>query len=524
MHALSLRRSAPILALATIVATSFAPSEVRAAGEYQVGAATRLIHPDAPGSPLAPGTAVQRGGNGLGDGSHIVSQTIGAGSAAAYAGEPLSARAVVIDDGIEAVAMVTVETQGMFVAYQRGIPGLGDIAAQVEDATDGGLRADHIVISNDHTHSGPDLIGAWGFVPDDYARFVAAQTRDAIIAAYEAREAATLVAGADAAPDIIYNMNCTEALNQSGNTGAPNNLCNPRLDKKDSYVRVMQARSTAEDAHVITTVLAFAAHATLGGGSGLHGDWPQFMSQKLSVTYGGVGIAIEGAVGATQPCRPFCGFTDKARYGPSLPSDRKGAYTFMLSWHTARALATSVAVDGPVRGVKGFIRHEVENPLLYALVTHGDAIGAPIARSLDAPWVVGNTVLTLTSALRVGNVLINGAPGEAYANIPAGVEAALAVDPRLHWTLGLADDQLGYLIAPVEAYPAVLAEAAVNDNTIFNISLTVGDHVMCAQTRLSRSIGFGPSDPVVAATLADPRCAAWDVFDLAADTAEGRAR
>lgn len=81
---------------------------------------------------------------------------------------------------------------------------------------------------------------------------------------------------------------------------------------------------------------------------------------------------------------------------------------------------------------------------------------------------------------------------------------------------------LGYLIAPVEAYPAVLAEVAVNDNSIFNISPTIGDHVMCAQTRISRELGFGPSDPVSLATTADPRCTAWDAADLAADAAEDR--
>ena len=51
---------------------------------------------------------------------------------------------------------------------------------------------------------------------------------------------------------------------------------------------------------------------------------------------------------------------------------------------------------------------------------------------------------------------------------------------RVHFPLGLANDQLGYLISPAEAWPMVAVEVAVNDNSIFNVSQTIGDYVMCA--------------------------------------------
>jgi hypothetical protein len=90
------------------------------------------------------------------------------------------------------------------------------------------------------------------------------------------------------------------------------------------------------------------------------------------------------------------------------------------------------------------------------------------------------------------------------------VSEATNVPATRHWTLALADDQLGYLIAPVEAYPAIAAQVAVNDNPIFNISPTVGDHVMCTQIRMSRAVGFTymPAVP-------DVRCPIWDAVDAA---------
>jgi hypothetical protein len=364
------------------------------------------------------------------------------------------------------------------------------------------------VISNDHTHSGPDLIGAWGFVPDEYAIFIAHQTRDAIVEAFESREEATLTAGADNAPDIIYNQTCTEALNQADDAEYPNNVCDPFSESKDAWVRVLQARAV-DDGGVIATMVAFAAHATLGGGSGLHGDWPQFLSDALTQEFGGIGLAFQGAVGRTQPCRPRCGYTDRSRPGYDAP-DRKTAYMTYLLYHVRRSLLGAPAVDGPVTASKAFVRHSVENPILFGLVTNGATVGAPIARSLDAPWTVGNTVMTVVSATRVGNQLILGAPGEAYPNIPAMVAEATNLPLQRTWTLGLADDQLGYLIAPSEAYPAIASQIAVNDNALFNVSPTIGDHVACTQIRLAGAVGFPTS-------MFRPqlRCPAFDALDAA---------
>lgn len=506
---MSRRLIALLNVIASIIVVAQLPSH--ATGQtYKVGAAVRRIDPDAPGSPLAPGTAVRVGGNGLGDGSSPVSQAIGAAGTRADAGDHVSARAIVIDDSTTPVAMVTVETQGMFAAYQRGIPGLIDIAKEASAQTSGALPADNIIISNDHTHSGPDMIGAWGFVPDDYAKFIGAQIVAAIVEAFNSRRDATITAGADYTPDLIYNQTCTEALNQDADATYPNTVCTPTQDDKDAWLRVLQARD-ASTGDVVATMMSYAAHATAGGGNGLNGDWPEFMSERMTAAYGGVGLAFEGAVGRTQPCRPRCGYTDRATPGYDLP-DRKSAYTTMLSYHVGRALLNAPPVNGDIKVAKTFIRHEISNPGLFALTQNGGVIGSPIARSLDAPWTIGNTVRTPVSAIKLGDLLINGAPGEAYPNIPFGVAEALNVPIQRKWSLGLADDQLGYLIAPSEAYPLILAQSAVNDNALFNVSPTIGDHVMCAQIRLSAAV-LGLPGPV----RTDPHCPAWDAFDTPGD-------
>ena len=337
---------------------------------------------------------------------------------------------------------------------------------------------------------------------------------DAIEAAYAARRPATIVAGADAAPDLIYNMTCTEALNQDPESNFPNNICTPFEDQKDVWMRVLQARDASTGA-VITTVASYAAHATLGGGSGVHGDWPQFLSEALTATYGGVGIAIQGTNGRTQPCRPRCSFTDASKPGYEI-EDRRTAYTTMLMYHVGKAVTGAPPVNGPVAAAKAMIRNEAVNPFLLVLLLRGEAVGAPIQRSRKAPWLVGNTIGTFVSAVRIGDLLISGSPGEPYPNIAAGVSEATNVPAQRHWTLALTDDQLGYLIAPIEGYPAVAAQIAVNDNAIFNVSPTIGDHVMCAQIRLARAVGFS-YEPLIP----DPRCLIWDAIDSLGDPLGG---
>jgi hypothetical protein len=50
---------------------------------------------------------------------------------------------------------------------------------------------------------------------------------------------------------------------------------------------------------------------------------------------------------------------------------------------------------------------------------------------------------------------------------------------------------------------------AVNDNIIFNVSPTIGDHVMCSDISLALQIGFAGASPAT--------CAPYDAADRAGD-------
>ena len=463
---------------------------------YLVGAATADITPDG---------AVNLGGFGLGDGTVIPDAIVGRGGYGAAKNERIAARAMVFDDGQRSIAIADIETQGMFAAYEDGAYGLSDMAAQVAKDIPG-LPADHILIASDHTHSGPDTIGAWGGPPPGYLQYIHDQTVKAIEQAYASRRLADVRAGHSDAADLIYNQSCTEALNQSKEpdyTG-PDVCATPG---KDGMVRVVQA--TAPGGGVVATYMAYAAHATAGGGDGLHGDWPQFLSDAMTAKFGGVGVAMEGANGGTQPCRAACAFTDPSNPGYNAP-DRKTAIVTNYLAHVDDALAHAAPVRGRVDAAQAYIREAITGPAVLALFTAGGHTGTKLLRSHEPPWVNGETIRTVTSALRVGGVLFSGTPGEGFPAIGEGVRDAVG-DEQEVLQLGLANDQLGYLIAPVRYVPIIAAEVPVNDNIIFNVSPTIGDHVMCSDIALALKIGFSGASPA--------SCAPYDAADAAGDPA-----
>ncbi len=463
--------------------------------DYLVGAATRDITPQG---------VVNLGGFGLGDGSVIPNAVVGRGGRDQAKGERIKVRAMVVDDGRTAVAVADIEVQGWFAAYEYGKQGLSDMAAAIA-ARVKRLPVGHIVIASDHSHSAPDTLGVWGGPSNGYLDLVKVQVVAAVEQAYAGRAYASLSAGHSDAGDLVYNQSCSEALNQSKTPdyAGPSVCATPG---KDGLVRVVQA-TTPSGRHPLTWMV-YAAHATAGGGNGLHGDWPQFLSDAMSRRYGGVGLAMVGALGGTQPCRPSCAFTKPTNPGYTV-KDRKAAVVLNYSAHVAAALASAVPVHGPVAAAQGFIREPIAGPTVAALFTAGKHAGAELLRSHEPPWVNGQTIRTVVGALRIGSVVVAATPGEAFPAIRQAVQDAVGAGAQEVISLGLAGDQLGYLISPVSYVPVIAAEVPVNDNIIFNVSPTIGDHVACADITLVSRLGL---------TVAAPAgCAPYGVEDAAGD-------
>jgi hypothetical protein len=436
---------------------------------YLVGAASRSINPDPDGT--FAGQPVYLGGYGIGGGSPVLEGRPATG----ILGDGISVRAFAVSDGQHPFAIADIETQGWFVAVKNGPYGLLDMRKQVEQRTGGALPAEDVVIQSDHSHSGPDPMGVWGGVPDEYMRYISDRTVEAIVAAYSSMRPARLYYGTAPGRDLLSNQFDYDEANQV----------------VDSDVRVLQARGDGPP----ITLLNFSAHATVLGSSNtkVSGDWVQAANPLLEQRFGGQAVTVVGTLGRTQPADRSC--ADPT----AIDADAQNLckihdYAARVADRAAEAVANAQPIQGdPVVAARSYLVEDVSsNALILGLEYGGSAVGVPLNRAETPPWLTGNVLGTVTASARIGNVLLSSGPGEMYPQIP--LKVAATVPARGYMTAGLANDQLGYLIAPFEAYPEPIRRSFFNqrgdevspidnDNYFFNVSHTMGERVTCSLLR-----------------------------------------
>jgi hypothetical protein len=397
--------------------------------------------------------------------------------ATGFLGDGLHVRAFAVSDGKHGAAIADIESQGWFVAQRDAPYGLLDMRRAVEERTGGALKASAVVVQSDHSHGGPDGLGVWGGVPVEYRKLVFDRTVDAIVEAYRTRREGRLYYGTAPGRDLLSNQFDYDKANEV----------------VDSDVRVLQARDRRGRPFV--TLLDFSAHATVlgSGNTKATGDWVQAANPLLAKRFGGEAVTVVATLGRTQPADRGCrtpGLTGDAASLCSLDD-----YASRVVDRAAEAAASARPLTGqPFVGGRSYLIRDVSsNPLLLGLLVGGAPIGAPLNRSLGQPWLTGNVIGTVAASMRIGDLLMSAFPGEAYPQIAFKV-ADVARDAKGFMTAGLANDQLGYLIAPYEAYPEPIRRSFFNqrgdeispidnDNYFFNVSHTMGERLTCAALR-----------------------------------------
>jgi hypothetical protein len=457
-----------VLVLAGLAATA----EAKLAKPYLVGAASRSINPDPDGT--FAGQPVYLGGYGIGGGSPVFAGRPATG----VLGEGLSVDAFAVSDGRTPFVIADVESQGWFVALKNGPYGLLDMRKEVERRTGGALPAENVVIQSNHSHSGPDPLGVWGGVPEEYLQYVTNRTVEAIVAAHQSMVPATLYYGTADGRDLLSNQFDYDEANRG----------------VDSDVRVLQARSPKSKKPLVT-LLNFSAHTTVlgSGNTKVSGDWVQAANPLLEQRFGGKGVTVVATLGRTQPSDRGC--ADPAAVTAEAQDLCKiRDYAARVVDRAAQAAASAQPLTGlaSVAAHSYLVEDVSTNALILGMEYAGDPIGIPLMRAMTPPWLTGNVLGTVTATARIGDVLLSSGPGEMYPQIAAKV--AELVGARGHMTAGLANDQLGYLIAPFEAYPEPIRRSFFNqrgdevspidnDNYFFNVSHTMGDRVTCSLLR-----------------------------------------
>ena len=487
-------------------------------------------------------------------------------------GDGSHSRAFAVSDKKATVVLAQIETQGYFNAYKQGPFGENEIrkdaatqiAALVGPKTAPAPTASSIVVDSDHSHGGPDTAGVWGGVPTSYLKMVHDQTVKAIVDAWQAMKPATLTygiahAGVSGNFGLYPPQECIDAGKPdcNGVSGADWLLHNqfstdPANKVMDDEIRVFQARDAKDKDKVLATYVNYASHPTVLDDDNIKvtGDYVGRLNLAMEQAFGGFAMDQVGTLGREQPERATC---DDPSITPADPdhADATPAFALCELDNYAKRVVTKIKAavspqhaqqltGQPIVAMNSyFLSDTTTNGVLLAGEYAGQAIGAPFGRANNAPWYTGTNLGTTVYTGRIGPVLVTGGPGEMYAQIWQRVLETAACAPALCGELadhsitsvmniGTAGDFLGYIIAPLEAYPQPMESSAIstgngdcgngvpapagicpkpigNDNYFFNVSHTFGERLTCDFLR-------GADDILQKGTTywgSYPRCAAF---------------
>src|SRR4051794_11617594 len=393
--------------------------------------------------------------NGLADGVHV--------------------RSVVIGDGKHAIALAQIETQGYYAAYKQGPFGITEIrkhaAAQIAALHGSAIDAGAIVVDSNHSHSGPDTAGVWGGVPTSYLKLVHDQTVKAIVEAWRQMRPSVLSygvahAGVNGEAQYPPTDHSDWLLTNDFDTDPANQVM-------DDEVRVLQARDP-DTGEVVGTYSNFSAHPTVLGSDNrlVTSDYPGRLSLMIAKTFGGFGFDQVATLGRTHSTHGGC---DTASFpGEADSLCQLDTFSKRVMVKVQEALAVAKPFTGkPVVAMNSYLLNDpTTSAVLAGIVYAGQVIGAPAGRAPNAPWYTGNILGTSVFSGRIGNVLVNGGPGEMYPQIVQKVrDLVLADNPdgiKGVMNIGTAGDFLGYIIAPLEAYPEPAFQSVASHETDCN--------------------------------------------------------
>ncbi len=405
-----------------------------------------------------------------------------------HVADPVGARALVVGNGHQTIAIEVVDQEGLFDVYQQ------QIRARV--ARDG-YHLNNIFISATHDESAPDSLGLGGVtattsgVNSYWTAYMVRQSALAIEQAYKKLRPARI-----RYTEVLEPANVRQCWSSY-----------PFVD--DEHVPVLEA--VTPSGKVIATLASVSQHAeTLGFNGGtplldaqnawISADWVSFFRDTLQRRLGGVGIEMAGSVGSVESPEVYAatiGRTPQAFLDASHPAGCRTLFNAGSTPDLAGMLHTPLGYNGETRayGVdmagsviaalrSGSYRLSRSNviwgrrsnicvPLDNALFAFGASLGVFAARpgynancTVPAPILAngssaGQALLSQVAAFQIGDGEFLALPGEVFpfTYLRGFLGPQDMPDPRKAlppWLLphmhtpfrfidGLAEDMIGYI-------------------------------------------------------------------------------
>lgn len=390
------------------------------------------------------------------------------------------ARAVVIDDGTNKIAMASVDLVG-YVFYGRYY-GFDKAQAQVDPT----LGIDAFIYSSTHQHEGPDTLGLWGFFEfadgkfPRYLQFVDRQVARAINqAGAEAALKPVTVAAATTDPTMAPTLRGLQVR-----TG-----CRPPWFF-DQELRAM--RFVGEDGMTVATLINWSTHpeSLEDQNTEVSSDFVHYIRERVEDELGGTAVYFTGDLGAAEIVGDTCvGGADPHEDDGSNPFDDRSNIgherTAALGNIVGDAVVELLRDVEPVESAGLEVQTSQyyiagENTSLSFANAQGildldmerfDVANCPPGTGICAP--VTQHVVTLQDEDGAPLVQLATAPGEIFPELFYGVaehkrtdcpeaDTGLPLEPSLRdgmtaphrWLIGLSPDEYGYIVPGYDFYPS----------------------------------------------------------------------
>jgi hypothetical protein len=473
----------------------FAAKPKSEAGLFQVGTATVDITPKKP----------------MADGGYGSDYIVTGG-----AHDPLQVRAFFIGHGKNAVAFVSVDSQGWFAAYQS--PNVGDgaddartDAAKALAAKGYEVNASNIVLSATHSHAAPTLMGIWGHTEPGYLHHVRVAAVKAVLKAASHTHEAELWSATGTIHDLVSQMQGTD---QTAGFSV------------DQQLPILWARQPGTGATIATyaDVPVHADEFDATENNQWSADYPGFVRNRLGQLLGGTSVIAVATLGRQETIGNEPHYNEVEKQGTFVTDAILSALT-----HAHPITDTTLATDNVP-----FTTEASNFGLMAAMSCNhiAQGFGCPggllepktnhhkgtwdwrevggiftINRSIQAPYFNAEeeTVGSSTTVARIGNQVYATVPGEGFAEVTEALERIFSASPGIEaaHVIDEGSDTFGYF-GDFGGYPSKQLEG---DLTRFNVGPNVGQDTVNAAVQAGESLGLDPAAQQVKAKLENAQ--AW---------------
>jgi hypothetical protein len=430
--------------------------------------------------------------------------------------DPLQVRAFFIGHGNQAVAFVTVDSQGWFAAYQS--PNVGDGgddartgAAAALAARGYNVTAANIVLSTTHDHAAPTLMGLWGHTDPQYLHRVKEAAVRAVIKAASNTHEAQLWSATGTIRGLVSQLQGTD---QTAGFSV------------DTQLPVLWARQPGTGA-TIATYASVPVHAdeydpTVAGNNQWSADYPGWVRNRLASVLGGTAVVAVGTVGRQETIGNEPHYNEVEKQGRFVTNAITSALTHALpiTDTTLAADNTPFATEATNKGLLAAMscNHPggpigCPGPLNEPQSNHGrgtwnwEEVGGifTINRSLEAPYFNAEdfTVGSSATVARIGDQVYATVPGEGFPEVTEAIERAFAASPGIEaaHVIDEGSDTLGYF-GDYGAYPSKQMEGDLATN---NVGPKVGNDTVNAIVQDGEHLGLSPAPEQVTADITNPQ-------------------